>query len=799
MGTVYAAEQEAPRRRVAIKILHGRSLSALVRFQAESEIMARLDHPGIARVLEAGEADGQPFLVMEHVDGTTLDKVAKPLPLRARLALFLALCDAVHHAHLKGVIHRDLKPSNVMVKDGNRVVVLDFGVARLAADDGRTPGTTRAGELIGTPLYMSPEQARLRADEVDVRTDVYTLGVMLYELACGELPYETREAALPIITCMICEDPPIALAKRAPELRGDLDAITGKALAKDPIDRYQSVAALADDVRRHLEELPVSVRTPRAFERARRFVHRRPLVAAAIAAAVLATAGFAVVVTWLWLDASAARRVAEDARSRTETARVALEARTNQLVLREARTLLARDPTEAIAWLATLTPRDVDPGTAWSIANEALARGVAKDVLRGHTDEVHWVEALPGGGFVSGGYDGRAVVWDPTTTDRSPVRREARNGDSLVRGFPGTGPGDHVVYKAKHGRVHATRPSPDGAQIAIGGDAGDLHVIGRDGTMLAQLTGHVGDVQHLAWSAGGEWLATGDDHGNLYLWPHGRAPGRKLDTSALESAIGTLAFSPSGHELVAGNHDGSVWLWSIAANTRIATTVHADVAEVWTDGTHVTAVDATGAVHAWHVAENVVAIDRTVQTGLSCKRASFAPDGTWVLLGGVGGTVTRVEGTAVEPLASFRSQVRSLAISADGRWIAAGGDDASLELRDRTTGQVIALRGHTGRIRHVAFADGGRVLLSSDSDGIVRRWEIAAMPKTVLDTHGAAAERIVVSADGSIARVGRRLGQRVDVAVCRSSLRPPRSRRRPRDRARDRRRCRDHRHRGGAS
>src|ERR1700733_9707543 len=202
MGTVYAAEQESPKRQVAIKVLHARAPSALARFRAEAEIMARLDHPGIARVLEAGDADGHPFLVMEHVDGTTLDLFAQPIALAARLALFAAICDAVQHAHVKGVIHRDLKPSNVMVRDGDRIVVLDFGVARLAADDGSTPGATRAGELVGTPIYMSPEQAQLRADQVDARSDVYTLGVMLYELACGELPYDVKGMPLPALTCV---------------------------------------------------------------------------------------------------------------------------------------------------------------------------------------------------------------------------------------------------------------------------------------------------------------------------------------------------------------------------------------------------------------------------------------------------------------------------------------------------------------------------------------------------------------------------------------------------------------------
>src|SRR4051812_11891859 len=144
MGTVYAGEQQVPRRRVAIKVLHARSQGALVRFRAEAEIMARLDHPGIARVLEAGDADGHPFLVMEHVDGETLDRHAAALPVRDRLALFAALCDAVHHAHVHGVIHRDLKPANVMVRPDGRVVVLDFGVARLAA--GAATGAATSGE-----------------------------------------------------------------------------------------------------------------------------------------------------------------------------------------------------------------------------------------------------------------------------------------------------------------------------------------------------------------------------------------------------------------------------------------------------------------------------------------------------------------------------------------------------------------------------------------------------------------------------------------------------------------------------
>ena len=737
MGTVYAAEQANPRRRVAIKVLEGRSQSAFIRFQNEAEIMARLDHPGIARVLEAGEADGRPFLVMEHVDGTTLDRYVKTLGLAARLELFVALCEAVQHAHIKGVIHRDLKPANVMVRSDGRVVVLDFGVARLAVDDGSiTPTATRAGELIGTPIYMSPEQARLRPDEVDARTDVYTLGVMLYELCCDQLPYETRDAPLPILTCMICEDPATPLAKRDPALRGDLDAITGKALEKEPAKRYQSIAAFGDDVRRHLDQLPVSVRSPGAFERTARFVRRRPYLASAIGIATLAAAAFAIVVTILWRDAAAARVVADDARAQSEAKSAALESRTNQLTLRTARAALARDPTEALAYLATLTPRDVDAGTAWAIADEALARGVAKDVLRAHSDEVHRMAELPGG-FVSAGYDGKVIVWDPAP---------------------------RTVFTAKKGRAHVAVPSPDGSEIAIGGDHGALDVVSRDGKHVASLPGYAGDVQHVAWSADGAWLAAGDDHGRLAVWPKGREPAVELLPGG--STIGTVAFAPTG-ELVSGDHAGVVRWWDLATHATASAATGSDIATVWTDGKRVISADAIGTVRTFHVdrtappsggaagpgqagtvVQTTLVADHVKATGVNVKRAVFGPAGAWLVLGGVGGTVIRVEGDVVEPIGLHHSQVRSIAISEDGRWIAHGGDDGTLALYDRISRRTREFAGHTGRIRHALFVAGGKQLLSSDSDGVVRRWDLTEMPPTELSAGGEPIERLAVSADG---------------------------------------------------
>jgi len=719
MGTVYAAEQFEPQRPVAIKVLHARSGNALVRFKTEAQIMARLDHPGIARVLEAGDADGHPFLVMEHVDGETLDRYVEGVPLARRLALFVQICDAVHHAHLKGVIHRDLKPSNVMVRDGDRVVILDFGVARLADDAGITPGATRAGELLGTPLYMSPEQARLRADEVDARSDVYTLGVILYELCCNDLPYGVKGLPLPAITVVVCEDPPVPLGKKDPALRGDLEAITLKTLGKDPAERYQSVAALAEDVRRYLAGLPVSVRVPGKRERLRRFIKRRPLVALAISSAALATMTFAAVVTLLWLDARAARQLAEQATVRAESARADLERRSNQLTLKQARAALSRDPTEAVAWLATLTGLDVDPRTAWGIAEEAVARGVASHVLRGHTDEVHWVEPVAGGGFVTAGYDGRALLWEPPAF----MPRE--------------------LATAKQGRFHAVRPSPDGTQFAIGGDAGELYLGTRTGRLIA-LGGHTGDVQNLAWSHDGAWLATGDDRGRLMLWPRDGQTYKELAYSP--SAIGAVAWTIDG-ALIAGDHAGAIWRWDPVTGARATATTGVDIVDAWGAGTNVVTVDVEGAVRVWRHAAASLTLERTIETKMKTKRCAFGPRGEWLVLGGVGGAVVRVELSTGEnhSLGAHRAQVRSLAVSADGAWIADGSDDGTLTVRASANGRRLDLRGHGGRIRHLAIA--GDVLLSGDSDGVVRRWNLSA-PGPMLVTPEPVTQ-LAVSPDGA--------------------------------------------------
>ncbi|MEX2217612.1 MAG: serine/threonine-protein kinase [Phycisphaerales bacterium] len=333
MGEVYEAQQENPARTVAVKVVRPDLVTpeALRRFDHETRILGRLQHPGIASIFEAGRVETAggplPFFAMEFVEGRPLTTYAAELKLgiRERLGLFLRVCEAVEHAHQKGVIHRDLKPGNILVDAGGRPRVLDFGVARATEADIRaTTLHTEAGRLIGTLPYMSPEQVEGDSDNLDTRSDVYSLGVVLYELLGGRLPHEVKgggRARIAEAVRAIHDSEPAPLSSIDRVFRGDLETIVGKAMAKERERRYQGVGELAGDIRRYLADEPIVARRPSAWYQARRFA-RRNKVASASLVALIAVLALSTLVSAL-LAGSAVRALGVAERQTAEALRQA--------------------------------------------------------------------------------------------------------------------------------------------------------------------------------------------------------------------------------------------------------------------------------------------------------------------------------------------------------------------------------------------------------------------------------------------------------------------------------------------
>ena len=663
MGIVYLAQQENPARAVALKVIRpgAASPSLLKRFRREAQLLGRLQHPGIAQIFEAGTAvigagPPQPFLAMEFIRGRPLTEYAREhgLDTRARLDLMARVCDAAEHAHQRGLIHRDLKPGNILVDDSGQPKILDFGVAR-ALDQPVSSATlaTDAGQLIGTVAYMSPEQVGPNPASLDARSDVYALGVILYELLSGQLPHDVRDKVVLEAARSIREDEPSRLSAINRVFRGDIETIALKALEKDRTRRYPSAAAMAEDIRRHLAGEPIRARQDSAMYvlqmRLRRY---RWLVAAGVFCLAL-TAAFAV---WASAEARAFRRVA---RSESAAKTAAIEhQRQAERRLRTANIERGRQRgvsgdlrgAEDLLW-AALTQDPQSRDGYWALW-ELYARFPLARTISGHSDSVRCVRFSPDGSrLASVGADGAVNLWDSTT------------GVNLW----------HV--QGHSARINTCRFTPDGGLLATAGLDSVIRLWHtRDGSPAGELAGHSQSVTEIDISADGTRLISSSHDTTLRLWDLAtlREVRRFPCTGQL---LWCVALDRAGRRAFVGDHAGAIQVLDLQSGDLIrsiaAHTLNVLSLSIRNDGAVLASSAGDGTIALWNCDDGSL-VKRVAAQGHTPRSVVFSPDGAMLVASCTFATAL-LDAATLQPLNPDLPELQdgwSAAFTPDGRLLA---------------------------------------------------------------------------------------------------------------------------------
>jgi WD40 repeat protein/serine/threonine protein kinase len=689
MGRVYEARQENPRRTVAIKVMSRgmTSASALRRFEFEAQVLGRLRHPGIAQILEAGRLDdgATPWFAMEYIANakpiTDFARDAK-LSTRDRLRLFRQACDAIAHGHQRGIIHRDLKPSNILVDGAGHVRVIDFGVARTTDSDmAGTTLQTNVGQLVGTVQYMSPEQFDADPHDIDIRSDVYALGVVLYELLTDRFPYElSRKAIHEAARIVREEDPPRPSTIRA-ALRGDLEVIVGTAMAKDRTRRYGSANELSQDLGRWLDGEAIAARAPGVLETLRRFAKRHRAAAAAIATAFVLLSGSLVVVINLLQHA---QRQNVELQIRTTQSEANLAEAVDQRKLAQ-QALGERD-----AALASKGPALY--AGAMRAGFEALRAGDTFDLRRALSDAR--AAALAG----------------------SEQRFEMRLLESTSRT-------EFARIQAAEGTLDTVALSADGRMTATAGGDGTVRLWDNaSGTRIAEWKAHKGKVNALAFSPDGKLLATGSDDALVGLWDARGHGAQGVATLRGHTApVRALAFSPDGRQLASGGADRSVRVWDTLSHAIVQTLAgHQGVVltlAFGADGGRLASGSADRSVRVWDPASGAV-IEPTIELAEAPCGVAYTDTSNMLAVGVAGGRVTLHDASGAtiatasvpEPLAGIAAAGPSGLAAASARGV----------FRVDARGSATLLSPDAARC--IAMSSDGTTLAAGDADGVLRCW-----------------------------------------------------------------------------
>jgi WD40 repeat protein/serine/threonine protein kinase len=697
-GVVYVAEQTEPvRRRVALKVIKlGMDTKAVVaRFEAERQALAMMDHPNIARVLDAGTTEtGRPFFVMELVRGIRITDYCDQanLTTKERLDLFIKVCQAIQHAHQKGIIHRDIKPSNILVTlhDGVPVLkVIDFGIAK--ATEGRlTDATvyTQLHQFIGTPAYMSPEQAEMSGLDIDTRSDIYSLGVLLYELLVGSTPFDAKElvaSGLDTMRKTIREREPVrpstrfatlkgeeltTTAKRRSadtskllhQLKGDLDWIVMKCLEKDRTRRYDTANGVAMDLKRHLNNETVLARPPSRRYEFQKTVRRHKFGFAAAAGLMAVLAVGVLSSTWQAVRATRAKREALAARQKAEASETkALAAQANETRLRQQ------------AEAAELAARQRAYASDMNVAKQALAGSNLGRAL----DLLHRQRPLPGQKDLRG-WEWR-YLWQQTHSDARFTLCQKSEIESLAVSADGNWAAIGLVHKDGL-FVWDLKTRQEVAQLAPG--EGNVRVAFSPAESL------------MAFSTLSE-PATGKGQATLRFW--NAAPRQMAAEFPLEGECEGLAFSRDGRTLVTSVGGGHLTLWRVPDGSKLAS----------------------------YPCEQRSGLDPATGFAATSDLALAA----YGLSSGQIRVVDLRNGKELWNAVASMQYVTALAFSPDGKTLAsaAGFSESDIRLWDVATGKDIGrLEGHKSWVGTLVFWPDGNRLASCSADQTIRTWDVAS-------------------------------------------------------------------------